>query len=240
MDFSLLQEGTRHPGLRNVLAFDMPWMYYSVLLIDPILRFCWIPLVIFTHDLQRGMIVAFIVAFAEVTRRGMWTLFRVENEHCTNVGHLKASRDVPLPYKVISKGKITNYEERSNMNELEVAPDLPEQAQIETKPETPMLEAGQLGYTGDRLRRTGILISISRLLAKAHKQDFQKKKQDVLNRSRRSEGIELALQEDEDSDEEIEELVEDDYTDGRSSTETLTMENESLELDQETASERNL
>ena len=28
----------------------------------------------------------------------MWTLFRVENEHCTNVGRFRASRDVPLPY----------------------------------------------------------------------------------------------------------------------------------------------
>lgn len=30
----------------------------------------------------------------------MWTLFRVENEHCTNVGRFRASRDVPLPYEL--------------------------------------------------------------------------------------------------------------------------------------------
>lgn len=29
----------------------------------------------------------------------MWTLFRVENEHCTNVGRFRASRDIPLPYE---------------------------------------------------------------------------------------------------------------------------------------------
>ena len=27
-------------------------------------------------------------------------LFRVENEHCTNVGRFRASRDIPLPYEV--------------------------------------------------------------------------------------------------------------------------------------------
>ena len=32
----------------------------------------------------------------------MWTLFRVENEHCTNVGRFRASRDVPLPYDIPS------------------------------------------------------------------------------------------------------------------------------------------
>ncbi len=30
----------------------------------------------------------------------MWSLFRVENEHCSNVGHFRASRDVPLPYEI--------------------------------------------------------------------------------------------------------------------------------------------
>lgn len=32
----------------------------------------------------------------------MWTLFRVENEHCTNVGRFRASRDVPLPYDMFA------------------------------------------------------------------------------------------------------------------------------------------
>ncbi len=43
-----------------------------------------------------------ISSFAEVTRRGIWTIFRVENEHAANVSRFKASRDVPLPYKLSS------------------------------------------------------------------------------------------------------------------------------------------
>ncbi|KAL8865215.1 MAG: hypothetical protein Q9198_009425 [Flavoplaca austrocitrina] len=39
-----------------------------------------------------------MISLSEVGRRAMWTLFRVENEHCTNVGRFRASRDVPLPY----------------------------------------------------------------------------------------------------------------------------------------------
>lgn len=39
-----------------------------------------------------------MISLSEVIRRGIWTIFRVENEHCTNVGKFKASRDVELPY----------------------------------------------------------------------------------------------------------------------------------------------
>ena len=35
----------------------------------------------------------------------MWTLFRVENEHCTNVGRFRASRDVPLPYDIADESR---------------------------------------------------------------------------------------------------------------------------------------
>ena len=100
MDFSLLQQGTRNAGLREVIAFgNHKWLYYGILVLDPILRFSWIFLAIFTRNIQHGSIVAFLVAFVEVTRRGMWTIFRVENEHCTNITQQKASRDIPLPYK---------------------------------------------------------------------------------------------------------------------------------------------
>ena len=38
----------------------------------------------------------------------MWTLFRVENEHCTNVGRFRASRDVPLPYEIPTEDQQEN------------------------------------------------------------------------------------------------------------------------------------
>lgn len=98
MDFSLLQPHSHHPFLRDVTALKSRWPYYLIMTLDPILRFNWIFYALFTHDTQHSSIASFLIAFSEVTRRGMWTLLRVENEHCANVKQYKASRDVPLPY----------------------------------------------------------------------------------------------------------------------------------------------
>ena len=100
MDASLLQAQSRHFLLRDILALKYQWVYYVFMILDPILRFSWIFYAIFTYDAQHSTFVSFMVAFAEVTRRGMWTVFRVENEHCANVAQYKASRDVPLPYTI--------------------------------------------------------------------------------------------------------------------------------------------
>lgn len=70
------------------------------MVVDPILRFNWIFYVIYAKELQTSSMVAFFIALSEVLRRGLWTLFRVENEHCNNVGRFRASRDVPLPYDI--------------------------------------------------------------------------------------------------------------------------------------------
>ncbi|KAL2354674.1 EXS family-domain-containing protein [Cryomyces antarcticus] len=75
-------------------------MYYVAMIVDPIIRFNWIFYVIFDERLQITALLAFFVALTEVCRRGVWTLFRVENEHCTNVGRFRASRDIPLPYEL--------------------------------------------------------------------------------------------------------------------------------------------
>src|SRR5256885_9068864 len=47
------------------------------------------------------------------------TLFRsVENEHCSNVARFKASRDVPLPYKLPSESE-EEFERREDSSALE-------------------------------------------------------------------------------------------------------------------------
>lgn len=89
-----------HPFLREVLGYKRAWVYYLAMILDPILRFNWIFYALFAHDLQHSALLSFFVGFSEVCRRGIWTLFRVENEHCTNVGRFRASRDVPLPYEI--------------------------------------------------------------------------------------------------------------------------------------------
>lgn len=99
MDWSLGNPYAEHPYLRDVLGYKRPWVYYLSMALDPILRFNWIFYAIFSNELQHSALLSFFVAFSEVCRRGIWTLFRVENEHCTNVGRFRASRDVPLPYE---------------------------------------------------------------------------------------------------------------------------------------------
>lgn len=100
MDWSLLNYFAPYPFLRENLGYNYPSIYYVAMIIDPILRFNWIFYAIYSDDLQHSALLSFFVGFSEVCRRGMWTLFRVENEHCTNVGRFRASRDVPLPYEL--------------------------------------------------------------------------------------------------------------------------------------------
>jgi hypothetical protein len=101
------------------------------MVIDPILRFNWIFYIIYRNDLQTTSIVAFFVAFSEVCRRGMWTLFRVENEHCNNVGRFRASRDVPLPYEIENDsnqellGKASGEEDRPQTTDAASTPPPP-------------------------------------------------------------------------------------------------------------------
>ncbi|GAB7364248.1 hypothetical protein MBLNU230_g4796t1 [Neophaeotheca triangularis] len=98
MDWSLGDLYAKHTFLRPTLAYKSPALYYFAIVVDPILRFNWIIYAIFRNDIQHSGIIAFSLAASEVLRRGLWSLFRVENEHCTNMGRFRASRDVPLPY----------------------------------------------------------------------------------------------------------------------------------------------
>ncbi|ROT38953.1 EXS-domain-containing protein [Sodiomyces alkalinus F11] len=100
MDFSLLQPNAHQPLLRDITALKKRWVYYVIMVVDPVLRFAWIFYAIFAHNRQHSTIVSFLVAFAEAFRRGIWALLRVENEHCSNVAVYKAYRDVPLPYRL--------------------------------------------------------------------------------------------------------------------------------------------
>jgi len=100
MDWSLFDFYSHPRLLRDNLAFKSIWIYYAAMILDPILRFNWIFYAIYGHDIQHSALLSFMVSFSEVARRGIWTIFRVENEHCTNVGRFRASRDVPLPYKI--------------------------------------------------------------------------------------------------------------------------------------------
>ena len=182
MDFSLLQTHSRHYGLRDILALKRRWPYYAIMVVDPILRFAWIFYAIFAHDSQHSTIVAFLVSLAEVIRRGMWALFRVENEHCANVSQYKASRDVPLPYRIEPLMSHASAESSPTM----LPSDPAQQAQggggvaQHPDPESALGSSTAVSSSfGLARRRTDAADSprtFSRILAEAHRQDFEKKR----------------------------------------------------------------
>ncbi|KAH7165894.1 EXS family-domain-containing protein [Dactylonectria macrodidyma] len=175
MDFSLLQPQARHRGLRDIIALKPRWLYYFIMVADPILRFAWIFYAIFTHNTQHSTIVSFMVAFFEVTRRGMWTLFRVENEHCANVAQYKASRDVPLPYRIepLTDRASIDTVPASRQDTATSSALGRRSTTTATGADVPSIEEGI------SRRRTDTMASkrnFSRILAEAHKQDFEKRR----------------------------------------------------------------
>ncbi|RDA90737.1 hypothetical protein CP533_4051 [Ophiocordyceps camponoti-saundersi (nom. inval.)] len=183
MDFSLLQTHSRHPFLRDILALKWRWPYYAVMVLDPVLRFSWIFYAIFTHNTQHSTIVSFLVSLTEVLRRGLWALFRVENEHCANVAQYKASRDVPLPYHIeplmdrasedlSPVGQVTE--------DLQPQPS-PQQRQQQQQQgeEHGGARSSAVASSPEAIRRRTEPIlrgSLSRRLASAHTQDFVKRR----------------------------------------------------------------
>lgn len=199
MDFSLLQPDSRHVLLRNILALKRRWLYYVIMVIDPILRFSWIFYAIYTHNTQHSSAMSFFVGFAEVSRRGMWALLRVENEHCSNVAQYKASRDVPLPYHLDHEplverasasasaesvgGSEQAHDKATEADENTPGPMTPAQRTDPLPTDTPAAATGSAMADesgGLRRRRKSDLRSsggsIRRIIAAAHKQDFEKKR----------------------------------------------------------------
>lgn len=193
MDWSLGQPSAKKPFLRDTRAFKQTWPYHLSMLLDPVLRFNWIFYAIYTHDVQHSSTASFFVAFTEILRRGMWTIFRVENEHCANVTRFKASRDIPLPYSVdVSDAEDVVAEQQNNSNSTAV------DQQINTSSSSPTLsrrksrvatladveEGHSVENDNDSTRSgrfRGTARTITRLLANAHTKDFEKKRRSVLD-----------------------------------------------------------
>ncbi|KAF2140215.1 uncharacterized protein K452DRAFT_52932 [Aplosporella prunicola CBS 121167] len=199
MDWSLMNPYANRPFLRDSLGYKQVWMYYAAIILDPILRFNWIFYAIYANDVQHSAILSFIVSLSEILRRAMWTLFRVENEHCTNVGRFRASRDIPLPYDV-----------PASSTEISEEPDA-QRTSGDARPHTPVSPGHTTGADLERQRThestlsrrrtfappTPSMRGISRvgaLLHGAHAQDFERKRKPELG--------EAPAQDDDDEDEE--------------------------------------
>lgn len=84
-DFTFLTGSRDNPeypyGLRRHRYFSSDRLYYSVILIDLVLRFSWVskfvPGLLWLTERESGL---FVLMFLEVARRWMWVFFRVEAE----------------------------------------------------------------------------------------------------------------------------------------------------------------
>lgn len=190
------------------------------MILDPILRFNWIFYAIFSGELQHSAVLSFFVGFSEVCRRGIWTLFRVENEHCTNVGRFRASRDVPLPYDVVSPSPSTPDEEEPQPQPspeqsrraapLQASPSsVGTSSNLEAQPQSGSLRRRQT-LTNTPIQRG--IARVGTIMTQAHAQDFERKrKPDVPESASPYHGARTAAVEssdDEDEEEEGEEASE--------------------------------
>lgn len=219
-DWSLGDPTARYPFLRQMLGYKRVWTYYLAIVIDPLLRFNWIFYAIIPLQLQHSAVTSFLVSLSEVFRRGMWSLFRVENEHCSNVGHFRASRDVPLPYDIPSSPETPARVSHERVDEEQPpSPRLRRQSTAPTPGLRPTVSGTDLSRTrsstGRRRRRatsfagraradgqepspiaTG-LARMGTILRDAHAQDFERKKRPEL-------GASVASGKDDDSDDDEE------------------------------------
>ena len=103
----------------------------------------------------------------------MWAIFRVENEHCSNVARFKASRDVPLPYDLEHGAQIehTHANEESDTEPTQSSPML-----SRIRSSTGARVAPQKSSTSSLRRRVARTRTLTDVLADAHTQDFEKKR----------------------------------------------------------------
>jgi hypothetical protein len=100
-DWGLRDTHTKYRFLRRDLGFRVAWMYYVAILIDITLRFTWILYVAIPQQLQHSAITSFGISVGEVCRRGVWSLFRIENEHCAQTRRSRTCGTLPNAFGYI-------------------------------------------------------------------------------------------------------------------------------------------
>lgn len=175
-DWSLGNPYAKHRFLREVLAFRNVWVYYVAMVVDVIVRFNWIYYAIFTHHIGHSAVMSFVVSFSEVCRRGMWSIFRVENEHCTNVLLFRASRDVPLPYELNASIVQTTDGAPSQGTEAMQLRGQPASRPSTAEPSRRDVEQARPGLRTRSQSIAGGFSRVGTMVASAHAQDFQRRK----------------------------------------------------------------
>lgn len=203
MDWSLGTSSEKHPLLRDTLALKSVWWYHTAIVLDVILRCNWIFYVIFRDDIQHSALNSFCIALSEVTRRAIWTILRVENDHCSNVGSNFAIREITLPYKTQTSDETDKMDhQRRDLEPFSSNESSSQQVaspvDLETAPQGITSSAQLSNQASNRedamsslRRRQSVQPSdakspsfhtrIGELISGAHAQDFERARKDVVN-----------------------------------------------------------
>nr|CAD1830911.1 unnamed protein product [Ananas comosus var. bracteatus] len=99
-DWGFFDRRSRNKWLRDDLILKNKGIYYVSIALNLVLRLAWIESVM---RLNLGPVehrlVDFLLASLEITRRGHWNFYRLENEHLNNAGKFRAVKQVPLPFR---------------------------------------------------------------------------------------------------------------------------------------------
>ncbi|KAM3706780.1 hypothetical protein ACJW30_03G178800 [Castanea mollissima] len=101
-EYSRRQSKCLSHGVYNTFYFIVaviPYWLRFLQVLNIVLRFAWMQLVLEfrLHSLHKMTIIT-IFSCLEIIRRGIWSFFRLENEHLNNVGKYRAFKSVPLPF----------------------------------------------------------------------------------------------------------------------------------------------
>nr|QDJ94058.1 PHO1 [Glycine max] len=109
LDWGLLQRHSKNRWLRDKLLIPHKSVYFAAMVMNVLLRFAWLQTILnFKFSFLHRQAMVSIAASLEIIRRGMWSFFRIENEHLNNVGKYRAFKSVPLPF---------NYDEEEDKDE---------------------------------------------------------------------------------------------------------------------------
>ncbi|KAF7498056.1 hypothetical protein DV113_003921 [Geotrichum candidum] len=155
--------------------------------------------------------VSFFVALSEVFRRFIWAFFRVENEHCSNVQRFRASRDVSLPYQIVTRRAGTSVTTPELFRSSRV-PTNDEEAQVpgievvssenETTTATSGADASKTPKSTFSAIATPVIQALSFALRNAHTRDFQRRKDSVVSTESSSTRNKVDSDDDDSDDEE--------------------------------------
>lgn len=99
VDWGLLQRNSKNRWLRDKLLIPYKSVYFGAMVLNVLLRFAWLQTVLnFNVSFMHTQTMITVVASLEIIRRGIWSFFRLENEHLNNVGKYRAFKSVPLPF----------------------------------------------------------------------------------------------------------------------------------------------